>query len=129
MKQTGVVSEVKDGIAAVRFVRSSACGENCAMCGGCDKRTSVVNAKNGIGAATGDRVVIETDTGMVLAGAFFAYIVPIILMFLGYDTLGCVGAVFGFLLPFIIFKFANKKLEKKFMPNITEIENSGREKP
>ncbi len=59
---------------------------------------------------------------MVLAGTFFAYIVPIILMFLGYDTLGCVGAVFGFLLPFIIFKFVNKKLEKKFMPNITEIE-------
>lgn len=129
MKQTGVVSEVKDGIAAVRFVRDSACGENCAMCGGCDKRTSFVKAKNTIDAAPGDKVVIETDTGMVLAGAFFAYIVPIVLMFLGYDTLGCVGAVLGFLLPFIIFKFINKKLEKKFMPNITEIEKSNGEKP
>lgn len=129
MKQTGVVSEIKDGTATVRFVRDSACGENCAMCGGCDKRTSVVNAKNIAGAKPGDRVVVETDTGMVLAGAFSAYIVPIILMFSGYGMLGCAGAVFGFLLPFIILKFINKKLEKKFMPNITKIKAANGEKP
>ncbi len=118
MEQIGVITEVKENMARVQFKRASACGENCGMCGGCEKLNAFVDAKNEISAVVGDTVKIETDTSYVLLGAFFVYIVPVILGIIGYFVLGFLGAVTGFAIPFIIIKAINSRLEKYFRPRI-----------
>lgn len=46
MKQVGVVTEIRDGYAAVLVAKTSMCGENCGACkGGCKPGTQKVLAK------------------------------------------------------------------------------------
>ncbi len=121
MEQIGVVVNINGNMARVQFKRASACGENCGMCGGCEKLNSFVDAKNTVSAQNGDTVKIETSTSYVLAGAFFVYILPLIAALIMYSFFGLLWAVLGFLLPFIILRILNKKLDKYFRPNIVKI--------
>lgn len=68
--------------AVVEVIRRSACSGDCKSCGGCsgDERVMRVRALNRVNAAVGDRVVIESSTKKVLALAWVAYVLPIILM-------------------------------------------------
>lgn len=78
MKETGFVGELHGEYASVRVAKKSACGENCAACGGgCVPGERVLSAKNPIGAKPGDRVLVELETGNVLGAAFLAYILPL----------------------------------------------------
>ena len=121
MEQIGVVVNINDSMAKVQFKRASACGENCGMCGGCEKLNSFVDAKNVVGAEAGDTVKLETNTAYVLLGAFFVYIVPIIIAIATYYLYGIVCAAFAFVLPFVILKILNKKLDKYLRPNVVKI--------
>ncbi len=75
-----------DGTAEVFCVRESACSGDCHKCAGCGavKQTVQVTARNPIGARVGDEVVIESQTGPVMAAAFALYVLPLLLFFLGY---------------------------------------------
>ena len=87
MIQTVRVQQVhKDGTAQVIHVRQSACSGDCHKCSGCGaaQETMILNAVNPIGAGPGDLVVIESQTGPVLAAAAVLYILPLMLFFLGY---------------------------------------------
>lgn len=79
MKQTGTVISTDGTSAKIAVVRESACGGNCASCGGC-KADTVVEALNLAGAKKGDRVVLEMDSSRVLLTAFTVYTLPIILL-------------------------------------------------
>ncbi|MBQ3114913.1 MAG: SoxR reducing system RseC family protein [Clostridia bacterium] len=118
MKQVGVVSEIIEENAKVQFKRASACGENCAMCGGCEKLNSFVIAKNVIKADVGDTVILETDTKRVLLAAFLVYILPVILGIFSYVFLGALVGIVMFFVPFVVLFLINKKLEGKYMPEI-----------
>ena len=118
MKQVGIVVENFDDNAKVQFKRASACGENCAMCGGCEKLNSFVVAKNKISAEVGDTVILETDTKRVLLAAFFVYILPLILGICGFAIFGAIIGIVMFFVPFIILFLVNKRLEVKYLPVI-----------
>ncbi len=118
MKQVGIVVEKLNDNAKVQFKRASACGENCAMCGGCEKTNSFVVAKNKIAANVGDTVILETDTKRVLTAAFLAYILPLILGICGYAIFGAIIGIIMFFIPFLILFFINKRLEEKYLPVI-----------
>ena len=87
MEQLVRVKQVhSDGTATVMHIRESACSGDCHKCSGCGaaKEAIVLEAKNAIGAAPGDLVKIESESGPVLKAAVVMYVVPMILFFVGY---------------------------------------------
>ena len=87
MEQLVRVKQIaSDGRATVIRVRESACSGDCHKCSGCGAvgETLELTAKNPIGAIPGDMVLIESETGPVLAAAAVLYVLPLLLFFLGY---------------------------------------------
>jgi len=101
MQQLVRVRQVHDdGTATVVHVRESACSGDCHKCSGCGaaKEAILLEARNPIGARSGDLVTVEAATGPVLKAALVMYMLPMALFFVGYavgDALAQLGAVFG----------------------------------
>lgn len=73
--------------AEVQVRRPSACGHDCKSCGGCgpDTMTQVTAvAENEVGARPGDTVRVESESRTVLGLAAVLYLMPIVLLFVGY---------------------------------------------
>ncbi len=79
MRNRGVVKR-GGKICEVAVVRQSACGENCATCGGCTVSETLVSAQNDVGAKEGDRVLLEIADKAALSAAKTVYLLPIILL-------------------------------------------------
>ena len=77
---------LEDGTAQVMHIRQSACSGDCHKCSGCGaaQETLLLTAENPIGARAGELVVIEAQTGPVLAAAAVLYMMPLALFFVGY---------------------------------------------
>ncbi len=86
MRQRGTVDALCGEIAVVSVVRESACSGDCHKCAGCGAVTQTlqIRAKNLIGASKGDKVYIESSTGLVLWAAVLVYLVPILGFLAGY---------------------------------------------
>lgn len=108
MEQTVRVQKTfPDGTAQVLRIRESACSGDCHKCSGCGaaQQKLLLTVQNPIGAAEGDRVIIESATAPVLKAAVVLYILPLLLFFAGYlagaamgelgGALGCVGFAAG----------------------------------
>ncbi len=93
MTQQGIIKKLlPDGMAEIEVTRRSSCGHDCAKCGGCgglETQTLYVTAKNKVEAKVGERVLIEGETKQMLGLAGLAYMLPVVLFFLGF----AVGAV------------------------------------
>ncbi len=96
MTQQGIIRKLlPDGMAEIEVTRRSACGHDCAKCGGCggmETQTLYVTARNKAEAGVGERVLIEGETKKVLGLAGLMYMLPIALFFAGYAA----GAAAGF---------------------------------
>ena len=88
MTQQGTIKKLlPGGMAEIEVTRRSACGHDCAKCGGCgglETQTLYVTARNKAEANVGERVLIEGETGQVLGLAMLVYVLPIVLFFVGY---------------------------------------------
>ena len=98
MVQTAkVIRVLEDGRAEVSVKRQSACGHDCAKCGGgCAELavmpTVTVRAENPIRAMAGDMVTVESASKRILGAAVMVYLVPLILFFAGYFLGAAAGA-------------------------------------
>ncbi len=93
MTQVGTVTKLLDkGMAEVAVERGTACGGHCSGCGECvyGKRI-LVEAENRIFAQPGEKVKLESETGVIVQVTLLVYMVPVILLFLGYGL----GALLG----------------------------------
>lgn len=80
-----VVESDNKGLCTVELSRQSACGGNCASCGGCASNKIIkAKAHNAIGAETGDLVVVESSRKEIYGIAALVYMVPILLLLVGY---------------------------------------------
>jgi len=88
IEQVGVVVSVRGGLAEIEAERRRACG-GCAAGTACStsliarylgRRPVLLRARNSIGAAPGDRVVIGLPEGVLLEASFLAYLVPLLTM-------------------------------------------------
>lgn len=90
MTQQGTIKKIlPHNMAEVEVTRRSACGHDCAKCGGCgglETQTLYVTARNRAEAQVGDRVLLEGETGRVLGFAALVYLLPIFLFFVGYGV-------------------------------------------
>lgn len=86
MTQNGIVTELlPDGRAAVCVERQTACGGNCASCGGCSyKNILTAIAENSFGAKVGDKVTLRSSTSGVIGAAALVYLLPILTFLIGY---------------------------------------------
>ena len=87
MTQIATVERILDpGHAEISVPRKSACGHDCEECAGCGVSGAAVHAraKNPIGAAPGQKVVVESSTKKMLWIITLAYMVPVALFLAGY---------------------------------------------
>ena len=73
--------------AEVLVRRQSACGHRCEACGGCGPESAAqmtAMADNTLGARPGDTVRVESESRRVLGMAVVLYLVPFLLLFVGY---------------------------------------------
>ena len=85
MTQIGTVTALSGGDGQVELTvrRQSACGHDCAGCGGCAGQELVIHAGTDIPLALGDRVEVYSG-GRVLGIAALVYLGPVALFLLGY---------------------------------------------
>ena len=87
MTQIATVERILDsGHAEISVPRKSACGHDCEECAGCGVTGAAVHARarNPIGAAPGQKVVVESSTKKLLWIITLAYMVPVALFLTGY---------------------------------------------
>jgi Positive regulator of sigma E activity len=79
-RQEGIVIEVSGRMAKVKASRHN----DCANCGACPGNSAtVLDARNPVGARTGQKVVVEIQEINMLKAAFTVYILPLIVALLG----------------------------------------------
>lgn len=92
MTQQGIIKKLlPGGRAEVEVTRRSACGHDCAKCGGCgglETQTLYVTARNHTDAGIGDRVLLEGESGHLLGLAALVYMLPLVLF-----VIGIIGAI------------------------------------
>lgn len=84
MQITGTVVKEKGQTVFVRTSRPKSC-EHCASASVCNKKEMKITAVNTVGAKVGDNVsvIIENDSSALSVLAYM-FLIPIILLFLGY---------------------------------------------
>lgn len=97
MTQDAVVLKVFDnGLAEVAVTRGTACGSNCGNCESCIYASELkAFAVNEAGAARGQKVIIESESGKIYKAEFVVYILPMVLMIAGYVIAMLAGAKEG----------------------------------
>lgn len=93
MTQDAIVYKcLPNGMAQVVVTRTTACGSNCGNCESCIFQGELTTlAKNTIDAKPGQRVIIESKSSKIYKAAMMVYILPMLLMVLGY----AIGALLG----------------------------------
>lgn len=121
MNKIGTVESIDKKMITVKIQRDSSCGENCAMCNACPGKNMLITLQTDIPLQKGDKVKLETNTKYVLFSAFCVYILPIILLIVGYVIhtlyLGIFLMIFSFT---ILFQF-DKKINIKHLINISKV--------
>ena len=87
MTQIATVERILDaGYAEISVPRKSACGHDCEECAGCGVTGAAVRARaaNPIGAAPGQKVVVESSTSKMLRIVALVYLIPVALFLTGY---------------------------------------------
>lgn len=137
MTQIATVKRLLEhGRAEILVCRQSACGHDCASCGGCRSENAVwvtASAENLPGAQPGDTVQVESASEQVLGMAFVLYMVPLVLLFLGYFigagwlclsegvslVLGIAGLAIGIAINLLVDRYLRKAHAVRF--RITEV--------
>ncbi len=93
MLQEAIITKIRDdGLAEVVVERSGICGGDCDECNSCRyEKLMKTLVQNPIDAHRGQHVYIEMPTSGVLKGAIYIYVIPLIMLFVGYF----VGAFIG----------------------------------
>ena len=121
MREVGVLTEIKGGVAVVSVDKK----EECAGCGLClfkdNANKTEFYAKNSVGAKVGDKVFVErSDSGKFL-GAIMAFFIPLLLiglsvlinyLFIKNEIWILVLSVILVAVWYVILAFLDKKLKK-----------------
>ena len=80
-----VLKNLPKAEAEVAVSRGTACQGACASCSGCTmQKEPKVIARNLISAKPGDKVIIESDSKYIYLAAITAYIIPLVVLILGF---------------------------------------------
>ena len=112
MNKQGIVEQVEGNKITIRITRDSACGENCAMCNACPGKNMLITLNSHLPLSVNDKVLLQTNSKLILWWAFATYILPIILLIVGYAFFTLyIGFIF-MAISFITLYFFDKKINK-----------------
>ena len=121
MNKIGIVENIEGTKITVKIQRDSACGENCAMCNACPGKDMLVTLESDLDLSEGDKVKLETNTKCVLLSAFCVYILPIVLLIVGYALYTLYLGIILMILSFTIMLQADKMLSKKRLIKLSKV--------
>ncbi len=121
MKKNGIVESVDGSRVAIKITRDSSCGENCAMCNVCPGKDMTINILTEQNFSKGDKVKIETKAKDVLLSAFLIYILPIILLIVGYAIATLYIGLALMIISFVILLFADKKINTNYYIKVSKV--------
>lgn len=122
MRSRATVAELlPEGKVRLAVRRESACSGDCHKCGGCGgtEQTLYLTARNPICAQKGDIVYVESRSDVVLKGAVLIYLLPLVLLLMGYLAAMPLGGwafliAFGsFVLGLLPAALYNRRLKKR----------------
>lgn len=94
MTEKGRVIELNGRDAIVAFTRTEAC-EGCKACRMGSNKEMRVSIKNTLGANAGDTVEVELEAKRLLSAGMWAYLFPLVMVFLGLGLGYVIGPVIG----------------------------------
>ena len=122
MVQRGKVKYIEDENVIVNVARPSMCGGKCGDCSAqCRPTTLDVMALNSANAKIGDIVTLEYSDSHFLFGAAFAYLVPLLFMFVAYiladhfwhnDATSIIACLAVFIFTFVPFAFVDRHMKR-----------------
>lgn len=132
MQQIGLVTKVYENTAIVQIKRATACGGKCQSCSGCETTPQKVEVFNAIGAKEGQTVQMEMQDSYVLFAAFMVYIIPLVVLFIGYwlgnvifanDLIAGITGVTLLIFSFLVLRKIDGRLKSsnRYQPTITKI--------
>lgn len=121
MNKQGVVEKIEGNKVTIRVTRDSSCGENCAMCNACPGKNMLITLNTHIPLSVNDEVMIETNSKYVLTSAFMVYILPIILLIMGYATFTLYIGLIFMVSSFIILFFLDKKININYLIKLSKM--------
>ena len=94
MTQDAVVIKIlPNDMAEAAVARTTACGGNCASCESCMFQSELrAIARNNIGAAIGQRVIIASKSSKIFSAVFLVYVLPLVLFIAAYVLAHLAGA-------------------------------------
>ena len=132
MVQTAIIKRIlSNGVAEVSLMRQLECGLSCKSCEGCPQRPKdeiLALAQNEPGAAVGDVVEVESNSGSTIGIAALVYLVPCVGLILGYliaawfglvEGLCVLMAFVGLFVGFIPALLLNRAIIKRSKPEFT----------
>lgn len=91
-----VLKTFNNGKAEVAVIRGTACGSNCGNCESCIYQNELhTEAINKIGASKGQKVILESKSALIYKAEFLVYILPMLLLVIGYLVAYSMGASEG----------------------------------
>jgi len=142
IEEIGTVVELRGKHVAMVLCQKSSLCEHCPTSGAChigdNGRERVVEARNPLGAAVGDRVRVAVSTRSFLQSSFLLYIVPLIALVVGAvigklvgerlqtgpdpDLLSAIFGVFFLIGSFLVIRVGSRALSPEaFRPQIVAI--------
>lgn len=126
MRETGVILSIEKNNATILLVKGDKC-KDCNLCVTTGPNQMQLEAINKINATIGDRVEVEVPPGRVLGSSFLIFILPVILMIIGYfvgnsffgpstgagEGAGIIGSILGFLLSMVLLKLIDSQFGQR----------------
>lgn len=115
--------------ATVKLKRSSACGDNCGSCSGCNNFRTV-NAQNTANAKVGDLVEISMPSKTVLSAAVLVYVLPIVILVTGYfiganvwntEQSGILLGLCAMVISYVVIGIVTSKNKNHYKSTVTKI--------
>ena len=121
MNKQGVVEKIEENKVTIRITRDSSCGENCAMCNACPGKNMLVTLNTNFPLSVNDKVMMETNSKYVLLSAFMVYLLPIILLIVGYAAFSLYIGLTFMIISFIILFFLDKKINTNHLIKLSKM--------
>ena len=121
MIKSGIVDSIENSKITIKIERDSSCGDNCAMCNACPGKEMFITTYTKENFNVGDYVRLETNTSLILLSAFLVYILPIILLIVGYVIISLYFGLALMVISFIILFIYDKKINIKHMVKVSKV--------
>jgi len=127
LKEHGTVIKVEGDFALVEFRRDNECSR-CGLCQSSPGDPAAMLCRNPLHAVAGDTVKVETGSVQLLRGSAIIYLLPLLIMFIGYalgrrisEDIGVCSSILALILTFAAIRWYSLRYGMPLASEITEV--------